>query len=226
VQDYDEAYPAGSGTWLNAGVLVSNYQGWCGQIYPYVKSLGVYQCPDETSVSPTNWQLQVSYAMNFLIMQGVGNTIQGLQASQLTSAGNTVAIFEAKGGLANECAVGGPLNCDNTSPTGDAWAGGNLNNNGDYNNGSSTSAIVYATGQMGTPFSSNAFYVAPYHSGGSNFLAADGHVKWLRGEKVSNGSRPSSTTFQAQPPGNYTACGATAMSSTGGAQYTMTFSPL
>jgi prepilin-type N-terminal cleavage/methylation domain-containing protein/prepilin-type processing-associated H-X9-DG protein len=227
VQDYDESYPAGSGTWTDSSGLHSNYQGWAGQIYPYVKSLGLYQCPDDPQKSPQNWQLQISYAMNYAIMKGQSAVaIQGLQASQLTAAANTVAIYEIEGGLANECSVGGSLTCDSTSPSGNGWPGGAINNNGDYNNGASLNAIVNATGQMGTAFTSSTYYIQPWHSGGSNWLAADGHVKWLRGEKVSNGSTPSSSTYQAQPPGSFSACGASAMSSQGGAQYTLTFSPL
>src|SRR5215469_16047426 len=43
-QDYDENFPcgtAGAAAWPRAGI------GWAGQIYPYVKSPGVYACPDD-----------------------------------------------------------------------------------------------------------------------------------------------------------------------------------
>lgn len=227
VQDYDESYPAGNGTWVDgAGVVQSNYQGWAGQIYPYVKTLGIYQCPDDNSTSPATWQLVVSYGMNYNIMKSTGR-IQGLQASELTAAANTVAMFEVKGGLANECSVGGPITCDNTSPTGNGWPSNpQIANNGSYNNGVIATAIVYATGQLGTPFTNSTTYIAPYHTEGSNWLAADGHVKWLRGEKVSNGSRTNDTNYKSQPPSVYGSCGATAMSSTSGAQYTLTFNPI
>src|SRR5579872_1765147 len=46
VQDNDETYPldgAYSGTDLG--------QGWGGQIYPYVKSTGVYHCPDDPTTN-------------------------------------------------------------------------------------------------------------------------------------------------------------------------------
>ncbi len=226
VQDYDESYPAGNGTWMNGAVLVSNYQGWAGQIYPYVKSLEVYQCPDETLSSSVNWQRQMSYGMNYNIMKGVsGVSIQGLQSSQLTAAANTVAMFEVEGGLANQCTVGGSLTCDNTSPTGNGWPSNpQIATNGNYNNSVTALAIVYATGVMGTPFTNTTTYVQPRHSGGSNFLAADGHVKWLRGEKVSNGTT-SAATYQAQPATSYGACGAGNMTSNQGAMYTLTFSP-
>ncbi|MDR3710642.1 MAG: DUF1559 domain-containing protein [Capsulimonadaceae bacterium] len=227
VQDYDETYPSGLGTWMNGTTLVSNYQGWAGQIYPYVKALGIYTCPDDTLVSSVNWQAQMSYAMNYQIMNGIGGgAMQGLKASQLTAAANTVALFEAEGGLANECTVAGPITCDATSPSGDGWPTSDLNNNGDYNNGSTTTAIVYATGQMGTPFTSSADYVPARHSGGANWLAADGHVKWLLGTKVSNGSNAPASSYQASPASSYAACGATAMSTTTGVQYTLTFSYL
>ena len=227
VQDYDDMYPSGSGTWMNGTTLVSNYQGWAGQIYPYVKAIGVYTCPDDTLVSTINWQAQISYAMNYQIMVGkAGGFMQGLQASQLQAPANTVALFEAEGGLANECSVAGPITCDNTSPSGDGWPTVDVANNGDYNNGSSTTAVVYATGVMGTPFTSTAYYIAPRHTGGANWLAADGHVKWLRGEKVSNGGNPPTTIYPARNS-DYSSCGTSSMyNQSNGAQYTLTFSYL
>src|ERR1700693_459962 len=40
VQDNDELFPSG-----NKG----DGAGWAGQIYPYVKSVAVYHCPDDSS---------------------------------------------------------------------------------------------------------------------------------------------------------------------------------
>lgn len=224
VQDYDECYPSGCATWYNSsGQIQSNYEGWAGQIYPYVKSLSVFVCPDDTLTSPVNWKQQVSYAMNEGIMKAPGQAIYALQASQLTAAGNTVAIFEAEGGLASECTPGGSLTCDSMSPSAEGYPTQNINNNGDFNSGASTTAIVYATGQMSNPFTSAAFYLLPRHTGGSNYLAADGHVKWLHGEQVSNGTS-SSTNYASQPGVTNGACGATAMKSSAGVKYTLTFS--
>ena len=50
----------------------------------------------------------------------------------------------------------------------------------------------------------------PIHAGGSNFLLADGHVKWLRGSSVSGGSNAQASdcntaSASSTPPGD-TAC--------------------
>lgn len=44
VEDYDETYPTGGG-----GGNGDLGMGWAGQIYPYVKSTGVYNCPDDST---------------------------------------------------------------------------------------------------------------------------------------------------------------------------------
>ena len=56
-QDWDEKFPA-------SGVNLLG-QGWAGLIYPYVKSTGVYKCPDDSTPVPagTPQSYGVSYAV-------------------------------------------------------------------------------------------------------------------------------------------------------------------
>ncbi len=54
----------------------------------------------------------------------------------------------------------------------------------------------------------------------SNFLATDGHVKWLRGAAVSNGF--SSTS--AEDPATNNACGTGSMQDINGNNFVLTFS--
>ena len=58
-QDNDEQMPPGSIP--TAGQ--SDGAGWAGQIYPYVKSTGVYKCPDDASTATAPYY-PVSYAFN------------------------------------------------------------------------------------------------------------------------------------------------------------------
>ncbi|MDR3709427.1 MAG: DUF1559 domain-containing protein [Capsulimonadaceae bacterium] len=231
VQDNDETYPRGIGGWCTAGgnppcAWTFNNSGWAGPIYPYVKSVNVFVCPDDTSVSS---RLKDSYAMNYQIM--------GMQTSMFTATGNTVALFEESGGQIRVCNGNTTPDsvCDSYSPSGDGWPSVGLSTSmGDYNG---TSYVVYATGQFSQPFTSACTATAPcytptpYHNGGSNWLAADGHVKWLLATKVSNGSNaPSSTTpsYVIPPGANDSACGASAMYDgvNNAIQYTLTFSYL
>ena len=60
IQDYDETYPVGIRTYYGAG--------WGGQIYGYVKSTAVFQCPDDSLsasfVSPTQLPVSYFYSLN------------------------------------------------------------------------------------------------------------------------------------------------------------------
>ena len=51
-QDFDEASPNGVDAYCRGS-------GWAGMVYPYVKSTGVFQCPDDTaapgSVTPVSY---------------------------------------------------------------------------------------------------------------------------------------------------------------------------
>ena len=236
VQDYDETYPQGIGGWCTpAGsppcAWTSDYSGWAGQLYPYVKSVNVFQCPSDTSVPVADKPAQnlsyrqCSYAMNMLVM--------GLPVAKFTTVANTVGLFEVAGGQMRVCSGCAPDGVyEMWSPAGNGWPTGGPGsglNNGDFNG---TLYVVYATGNMGIPFSTTSCTAsapcatAPYHSGGANWMAADGHVKWLAGSRVSNGSIASSSTT---PASNTTtsACGSAAMyNKDSNAQYILTFSYL
>ena len=91
-QDADEKVPGG--TQQNFGTNVG--LGWGGQLYSFVKSAGVYKCPDDstsgnaTAVPPT---YPVSYVVN-------GNLAYACSTagniSSLNSPKKTVLLFESK----------------------------------------------------------------------------------------------------------------------------------
>ena len=86
----------------------------------------------------------------------------------------------------------------------------------------------YASGPMGgvppagaTP-TTNFTGTTGIHSDGSNFLAADGHVKWLRGSAVSPGHAASAANVaQAADTGNKNAAGTGNLGNA-----SLTFSPI
>ncbi|BDI30854.1 hypothetical protein CCAX7_29050 [Capsulimonas corticalis] len=146
-------------------------QGWAGAIYPYVKSTGVYICPDDAGTTAT----KVSYGLNINLT--VTNWSQATTTSALAAPTKTVLLFEVSGNNAD------PSNLNEiASATG--WG---MDAGGDgYWHG----VGYYATGDLGQPShnSNDGGNKSGRHTDGSNFLLSDGHVKWLRPANVSAGS--------------------------------------
>ena len=141
-QDADEKFPCFySGDYFN--------RGWATAIYPFVKSKGVYMCPDD-SVTNT----KVSYGMNYAIFVGTPSgsykeNKSGMSLAQLASSASTVLVYEG-----NE-----DFQDPNLPPslTSDAFSG-------------------LASG--------NSYDIAKYHdkdaTQSENYLACDGHVKYVK----------------------------------------------
>jgi prepilin-type N-terminal cleavage/methylation domain-containing protein/prepilin-type processing-associated H-X9-DG protein len=220
-QDYDELYPCGA----VAGTGVkSNGQGWGGQVYTYVKSTGVYKCPDDSTAQVTNSgypDYPVSYAYNAnAVMRGSGASL-----SQFNAPASTVLLCEAFGAPAridqSDEGVYSGTNYD-LSPSTDGLpdptnAAGVLCDSVVCNHGQGggfdlqLATGVMPAGQTGTiPASSyNTNTPLPYtnggagvHTGGSNFLLADGHAKFLRPEQVSSGHNGNPGQDQETASGN------------------------
>ncbi len=143
MQDADGSFPAGVN---RAG------NGWAGEIYPFVKSVGVYQCPDDASEGKF-----ISYAEN-----------QNLVKRSLNDLGNpvaTVQLYEFS-----------TLNCD-----------------------PATAETVSTTGRSAPQDSKR--HDQPHFPYALNFLAVDGHVKYLTPGQVSGGA--GAVRAKALPQGSY-----------------------
>ena len=220
---------------------------WASQVYPFVKEAQVYRCPDDPTtesqlgeVSLVTHYLVDSYGINLSLLENVafnstGGTI--VSESVLTAPAQTVALFEVTGDTAAltlssnlhlGCAASGNGNRNPASP-GFPFADGCRPEDNRV-----ISGVRYATGAIGgrtmsydtTGYSSSGIEsVPPRHGEGANYLACDGHVVWLRPEKVSGG--------QSQP-GSGSACGqddmaagcgsANTAAGTGNGRYALTFS--
>jgi prepilin-type N-terminal cleavage/methylation domain-containing protein/prepilin-type processing-associated H-X9-DG protein len=171
-QDYDEKYPYFQGY---AG-------GWAQEIYPFVKSTGVYTCPDDsnTNLSPAN-PVADSYAYN--------RNFDAKALSILNAPASTVLLCEMTGENMNP-ALAYPSQDNNAEET---WV---QCDGGGWYNGS----YPLETGTLGNPPCTSINYDSKHgmglHSNGSNFLLADGHVKWLHGTTVSPGGTPNSSGAQ------------------------------
>jgi len=194
-QDYDEIWPTTGLTNNASGTKIAG-DGWASLVYPYVKSVNLYKCPDDST--PVNGVfVPVSYGYN--------NNAAGQSDATFGAPAVTVILFEVQGVTAN---VTTPFE---NSATGDGasainQAAPNINNASYADNGLNNVQVncpVWATSQLGTasPFSHNGYvYNGSFsngngvHTGGANFLLADGHAKWYRGDAVSSGNNAGSST--------------------------------
>jgi prepilin-type N-terminal cleavage/methylation domain-containing protein/prepilin-type processing-associated H-X9-DG protein len=227
-QDYDEKFPAGdyngqapvpaSTTAPTIGTAGTDGIGWAGQDYGYAKSTGLFKCPsDSTQTNGTN--VAVSYGMN--------SNVVGLSQAALTSPASTVLLFEVNNDTAaiasydEGAGVGYGVNTVFMSPVGNGLQGGLFDSvvagsaTPVYDQSKGATSTQYATGPISGQYSTSLTGFSEFtaltglHTDGSNYLAADGHVKWFKGEKVSGGvSAASATTAQTVNSGTGAMTGA------------------
>lgn len=185
-QDNDERHPSAIASSPYAGLPASQItSGWAGRVYPYVKSAPVFHCPTDTTagVAETPPRVPVSYALNL-------NLASNPQAV-LTAPSHTVLLFEvADDRAAITLPDEGGSRVPQNSAAGNGLNGALLNL---VSPGGKMNGAVYATGLMDNRGNDSRLPFNQYpeeegrHSGGSNFLAADGHVARKRGSEVSAG---------------------------------------
>ena len=166
-QDYDE-YFTGSDAYG---------QGWAGKIYPYVKSKGVFICPDDSRTSPdsVNAPDQISYVANNLILDTQGQQLGSpATLAKLVGPSTTVLLYEGQQPYTGYAGPG----------TGTKQGGGNFakvtNPDEDYSevgDGSSNDYEPPVEVQRHMPDTNGNGGVVV--SGRLNFLATDGHTKFL-----------------------------------------------
>jgi len=213
IQDNDEHMP--SGVDQNA-TSTTDYQlggGWSSEIYPYDKSTGLYHCPDDAT--PVNGAVvPVSYFFNSNL-SGAGNT--GAIAS-IGSPASTVMLSEDSG-AAND------VTNNATAKPGDAVGNGASNLYSPAANGA-----IYATGPLGglgSTFGPGSSASTPQHAkNGANYLLGDGHVKFLKPEKVSPGLNATASTNAPTAGNGLTTGSAAGTGSTSPVSYAATFSAL
>ena len=147
-QDNDEQYCGG---W-RASPINGARIGWPQMIYSYVKSTGVYKCPDDSTVPRAGNRGTTLYPVSYFYNGGVPYYTKGALA-QMNAPASTILLSEA------------------VSNVGDIV---------DQDEG-------YAAPTSNTTFSGSA-------TGNSDYLMADGHVKWLRAVSVSPGNIPANAT--------------------------------
>jgi len=217
-EDYDGHFPGGIsgnsggcyGYNPGNGALEPVNESWAFQIYPYVKSTGAYRCPDDSSSTQFG---QESYAHNA--------NLTAAAESQLTAPASTVVLFEGTGGPNATQGADPSETLSGVSPDCfmSTWDADNVNWYFTGGNGASL-----ASGHLGTRHVNT---IDPRHTGGSNFLAADGHAKWLRPENVSSGlTQGTANQYQDQSLADSAATTDNMQLSNNGTRAALTFSLL
>jgi prepilin-type N-terminal cleavage/methylation domain-containing protein len=173
-------------------------QFWAAQVYPYEKSTGVFKCPDDV-MTATSTSYPNSYGFN----TNLGN--QSNAAATSVSVTVLAAEFTSTGSNGNMTAANDSGSANNT-------------NGVNYPGGTATACSVWGSETiLGTGTTSNP----SIHDPAVMFLAADGHVKLLRPEKVSGGQCNTASTATMN-----TSAGTTIAAGTGtlGTTWTLTFS--
>ena len=205
-QDFDEVWPNGMAMTVNLQQQnPTSPIGWANAIYPYVKSVNTYMCPNEKN------GVFVSVAANCNIANDVGTTSKAV--SQFIAPASSVGLFEVYGMVGKYPNFPNNTTSDPTQCAYGSYAGNGTDTTSGYVQGSleaadanTHSALRYATGVFGnivtnTPNAPQApFSGTGRHSDGANYVMLDGHAKWCKASQVSAGHN---NTVGSSDPGNY-----------------------
>jgi prepilin-type N-terminal cleavage/methylation domain-containing protein/prepilin-type processing-associated H-X9-DG protein len=220
-QDNDELMPTSD----------SYGQGWAEKIYTYVKNGAVFGCPDDPTFPKVGNRL--SYAANVNLV-GQGDVYGGPSYPALSSEespSNTVLLFEIQGNTSATASTGPVPGVDLSRTTNFNSGSGSGSISGCGQNRPTTDYLsaVYATGDIGGYALANWRGTDGVHNGGANYLAADGHAKFLKPGQVSGGlTAASPANAEVHNTGNNQglAAGTNSMTQQSGSSVTLTFSPV
>ena len=169
VQDSNERYPCVDAVYPNEANDKNHPGGWANMIYPFIKSTAVFACPDDSSAPlAATPNAKISYNMNYMIWnQDYWVASHGLKLARFVSPASTVLLYEGKArvavppdpNLGSDPSI--PLNYVNTKNC----AGGS-----DWD---TTDAAPLANWHDQSTDQAN------------NYLASDGHAKYLKFSSVS-----------------------------------------
>jgi len=189
-QDYDEKFP-----YFFDSDQDENGNGglrWAPLLQPYIKSQQLFVCPSDSSAppNPADGRNPISYSANWNVIANPNDSqkIQGGSLAAFNAVAKTVLVMETRGGL---------INYNDTLRTqrkqsvcrgdNDMCLGGG--GNGDGGRFAATGTID-RNGGAGSQANAGQMWSKEYarHFDGANYLAVDGHVKWLRPTAVSGGN--------------------------------------
>jgi len=167
-QDYDERFPR---------MIISNYTnalnhgqpfGWADVVQPYVKSRQLYQCPSEPT-GPYSRPIGSGYTDYWF-----NTRLQNKNLASVQMASLTVLSGDGAGRVSGNSYVGsaiyGYIGCNVQTPSGTLPP---------YNAACGASPHVADAAHSISNLGGGAL---GRHLDGANFLFADGHVKWYKGQ--------------------------------------------
>jgi prepilin-type N-terminal cleavage/methylation domain-containing protein/prepilin-type processing-associated H-X9-DG protein len=228
--DFDEQLPDGSyrtatvaTNCTGATETVHFGMGWASQIYPYIKVVGVYQCPDDVNLAiQTNRTAYgvsypaygISYTFNYNLSPAStgpicsATTVGGnpFNISKMNSPTKTIMLWECSGTYwQTVLQVAGGFDWSNASnvyygvsniPMASRSGFIDMGNYGCANATGSNGLNYSCASSKGGSTTVQTSDPAPdgIHSGFSNYLLCDGHVKWLPSNQIAGGANALSST--------------------------------
>jgi prepilin-type N-terminal cleavage/methylation domain-containing protein len=180
-------------------------QGWAGHLYPYVKSTGVFKCPDDstnTYVSAgNNPAVPVSYAMNQDLTPNSGDDAQHRSPSyslaHFTAPASIVLLYEVSGApvdvTTNDESTSNfnskpPSGFESVSGNGDNAVSGHWGAGSGAGDGGSPGITVPLGIGLSQRGPTEVYLIAPArHVAGANYILCDGHAKYFTPPSVSTG---------------------------------------
>ena len=223
VQDYDEKFPGGqpgksAGCYGDTGGGTDG-EAWAFQLYPYVKSNGAYACPDD-STNTTYGVTSYVYNQNLptssdAALAAPASTVEMFEGVTSPGSGSGEDPSQTFTNITTDCYMSSNDPEHDTGPN----PGG-----GDYYFGGGAGQHDPASGIMGGRQNNT---IPERHTGGSNYLAADGHAKWAHPEAVSDGFSPAAAnTAQTGTDASPTAASTDNLTLPSGNKAALTFSLL
>lgn len=157
-QDYDEALPYLALAGTSAGTFRNDLQIWADMIQPYTKSLQIFRCPSNTNCNtplgasvPTGATMRMSYG-------GTTNTFASDNPQTFAFAADAGSAFNKP-----------PTKLSEFSNTAETFMVGEIQD---------STSVIYGYG-LTVPATAEVRVAGKTHFDGSNWLYADGHVKYL-----------------------------------------------
>ena len=187
--------------------------GWVGQIYPYTKSAGVFVCPDDPNSASATGNV-LSYTYNNDIPGACDSTYYVRDAThggvgvfgamaKLNAPTRTILVMEYQGvagNLVDNAEFGGASGPNVTNFISGVPYFANYNSSGSLVRAYTSAGVPQSSGALVTGIPGGSTYATwgsaginnnalnfGIHAPGSNYLCADGHVKFLQPTKVSFG---------------------------------------